>query len=215
MLTNLNFMLLTNFSSSSFSDIPSYLSFIENCVLGGVNCIQLREKNLNDEELLSFAKSLKNLLDKYNIPLIINDDVALAKTIDAAGVWLGQSDTSPTHAREILGENKIIGVSIESEQDIEAANKQPIDLVACSAVFQSKTKLNLKKIWGLTGLSYIALKSKVPCLAIGGITLDNLNEVIQHGAYGIACINEIHKAEDPKETCKKFTEIINKLKRGQ
>ncbi len=209
MLTNLNFMLLTNFSNSSFSSISSYLSFIESCLQGGVNCIQLREKNLAQNELLSLAKTLKSLLDKYNIPLIINDNVTLAKTINASGVWLGQSDGSPSTARAILGDDKIIGVSIESEQDIEITNNQPINYVACSAVFASKSKSNLKKIWGLDGLQQVALKSKFSCFAIGGITLNNLSEVMNHGAYGIACINEIHEAKNPKTLCEKFTQIIN------
>ena len=209
MITNLNFMLLTNFSNSSFSSIYSYLSFIEKCLQGGVNCIQLREKNLAPNELLSFAKNLKSLLDKYNIPLIINDNVILAKTINASGVWLGQSDSAPSKARDILGGDKIIGVSIESEQDIEITNNQPINYVACSAVFASKSKSNLKKIWGLDGLQQVALKSKFSCFAIGGITLNNLSEVMNHGAYGIACINEIHEDKNPKTLCEKFTQIIN------
>lgn len=209
MITNLNFMLLTNFSNSSFSNIPSYLSFIEQCIQGGVNCVQLREKKLNDNELLDFSLQLKQLLDKHNIPLIINDNIDLAKSINASGVWLGQSDSSPIKAREILGENKIIGVSIESEDDIKKTNQLPINLVACSAVFRSKSKLNLKRIWGLEGLSYVSLNSKFPCLAIGGITLDNLNNVMQNGAYGIACINELHETKNPKQTAQKFSKIIN------
>ena len=192
----LKLMLVTQRQSR---ELTEYLAFIEQCVLGGVSCVQLREKNASQVFLSTFAHQLKALLDNYAVPLIINDNVALAHEIDAHGVHLGQSDGCPFQARERLGDSKIIGVSIESYEGLQLSNEQPIDYVAASAVFATTNKNNLRTIWGLDGLQVLATHAKHPLIAIGGINVSNTTAVLSAGACGIAVIGSLHQAENPKD----------------
>lgn len=195
--------LLTN--CNNYSD--EYLQFIDTCAFAGITHLQLRQKNWQFKELLAFGKELKTILAKYQIPLIINDNLNLALELDAEGLHLGQSDISVKMARDVLGEHKIIGLSIESIEELYIANQlASIDYVAASAVFQSKTKHNLRKIWGLDGLTQFCNISKHPVVAIGGIDCINAKQVIVTGVTGIAVISAIHEAHDPKQY---IQELIN------
>ncbi|MDR0483873.1 MAG: thiamine phosphate synthase [Alphaproteobacteria bacterium] len=197
-----SFMLLTQ----QHNNTEKYLNFITQSITLGVNCIQFREKHISQESL-DFLLSLQKLLQKYKVPLIINDDIQLAKEINADGVHLGQSDTSVFKARQILGKEKIIGLSIEDPQQIDIANNLDVNYVACSAVFPTKSKSNIKKIWQLEGLQYMCEKSIHPVIAIGGINESNVESVIQHGAYGIAVISALHDSNNLPAT-------INKIKQS-
>lgn len=190
----LKLMLVTHREQTPLNE---YLDFIKQCIQSGVTCIQLREKNSEAEFKLEFAKRLKQLLTPFNIPLIINDDLHLALAVDADGVHLGQSDGSPMQARELLGNHKILGLSIESESELQQANLLPVNYVAASAVFPSIHKHNVKTIWGIEGLIKICKSSNHPVIAIGGINQDNLNEVIRAGAKGAAVIGALHQANNP------------------
>jgi thiamine-phosphate pyrophosphorylase len=191
----LKLMLVTHRQSCP---LPEYLAFIEQCVLGGVSSVQLREKNASRSFLTNFAHQLKSLLDKYAVPLIINDDVELAYDVEAHGVHLGQTDGCPFKARECLGENKIIGVSIESYECLQQSNEQPIDYAAASAVFATSNKNNLPTLWGLDGLQSLCTQAKHPLIAIGGINLNNAAAVMSAGACGVAVIGSLHQANNPK-----------------
>ncbi|MBL7479960.1 thiamine phosphate synthase [Legionella bononiensis] len=189
--------------------IPQYLTFIQQCVSSGVTSVQLREKNANESFKLEFALELKHLLSTYQIPLIINDDVHLAKQVDADGVHLGQSDACPLYARNQLGTHKLIGLSIESEHDLTQANASELTYVAASAVFPSQHKNNLKKIWGIEGLSRLCNQSNHPVIGIGGIDLDNLIKVLQAGAQGVAVIGALHQANNPADMALRLRKIID------
>lgn len=192
----LKLCLVTHIKSRSIDD---YQKIILSAIRGGVTSIQLREKNLSFKDLKSLALSLQTLLKPYKIPFIINDNVALAKEIDADGVHLGQTDISPIDARKLLGKDKIIGLSIESFQELEIANQLDcINYIAASAVFQSKTKNNCRTIWGLDGLKEIVKKSIHPVIAIGGINSKNINDVMECGAAGVAVISAIHDHPQPE-----------------
>jgi hydroxyethylthiazole kinase/thiamine-phosphate diphosphorylase len=194
---HLKLCVLTDFTNRSFD---AYKEFILQAVQGGVTSVQLRAKNKSSEEILFLATQLKLLLQPHGIPLIINDHVDIAKQVDAEGVHLGQTDFSPEKAREILGKNKIIGISVETIEDLHHANQLDcIDYIAASAVFQSSSKLDCKTIWGLEGLQYIVKNSRHPVVAIGGINENNVKEIINSGACGIAVINAIHLQENPKQ----------------
>lgn len=188
--------------------LPEYLDFIKQCVSSGVTCVQLREKNSTQSLKLKFALSLKELLTPYAIPLIINDDIDLAIQIDAAGVHLGQSDASPQYARERLGENKYIGLSIESETELREANCFPLNYVAASAIFPTCHKDNLKRFWGINGLTQLCKQTQHPIIGIGGINQDNLAQVIQAGACGVAVIGTLHQAENPAQMALNLRKII-------
>jgi len=188
--------------------VESYKNFLTQAVLGGVTSVQLRSKEQESTDFYGFADEVKNILDSFNIPLIINDHVELAKKINAAGVHLGQSDMSPIEARKILGRKKIIGWSIETLEQLFIANELScIDYVAASAVFPSKTKTDCKTIWGIAGLKNIVRLSKYPVMAIGGINFHNISEVMAAGAAGVAVVSAIHDASDPAEAAEKLIKI--------
>lgn len=189
--------------------LPVYLNFIKDCISSGVTCIQLREKNNDASFKLEFAQHLKQILTPYNIPLIINDDINLAQLVDAEGVHLGQSDTSPQIARKLLGSEKYIGLSIESENDLTQANHLNVSYVAASAVFPSQHKNNLKTIWGLNGLMCLCKHSSHPVIGIGGINQDNLIQVIQAGARGVAVIGALHQATNPAKMALHLRKLID------
>ena len=188
-----NLILLTN---KCDVDDESYVDFVLQCVHAGVNCVQLHEKHLDAKELYQFAKLLHHSLQKYKVPLIINDNVELCLSLDADGVHLGQSDCSSVLARRILGKGKIIGLSVNDFDDMLVSNIMPIDYIGVGAIFPTKSKKDVKTIWGLNGLEKAVLLSKHPIVAIGGITENNVAQVIQCGADAIAAIDVFHSAVD-------------------
>ena len=131
----LKLCLITNITDQSISE---YMKFIEKAIAGGVTMVQLREKTTPYPEIKKRALLLQSFLRPLNIPFIINDFVELAAEIDADGVHVGNSDMHAFKAREILGQNKIIGVSIESFEGVENANKLPVTYVTASALFQAQ-----------------------------------------------------------------------------
>lgn len=184
--------------------LDDYLTFIKNCAQLGITAIQLREKSLHYDELKQFGKEIQTIIKPYGIPLIVNDNIELAMEIDADGVHLGQSDGSPTIARERLGNDKIIGVSIDSIENLEEANQLHINYVGIGSIFPTSNKHNVKTIWGSDGLKKLAKISKHPIIAIGGINTTNVDEVYTAGANGIAVIGAIHEALDLEDTIKKL-----------
>lgn len=206
MLNAIKLCLLTQIEHQTFAD---YLSFIRLAVSGGITSVQLRNKHADALVLQEQALLLKAILDPFNIPLILNDHVDLAKDIDAAGIHLGQSDTHPDVARAKLGPNKIIGLSIETQAELELANKlSSINYVAASAVFPTQSKSDCKTIWGLEGLRKICQQSIHPVVAIGGIQLDNIAAVSEAGVAGVALIGALHQSTHPDITASKMIQIL-------
>lgn len=204
---HLKLCLITN---AQFAAFPQYEEFILQAVAGGVTLIQLRDKSKNLAQIRQMALSLKKILKPFNVLLLINDHLEIAKEIDVDGIHLGQSDHSPLEAREILGPDKIIGWSVETLDELAKANQLDcIDYIAASAVFPSKTKADCKTIWGLEGLRRIAQISKHPVVAIGGIEQWNVQGVIDHGACGAAVISAIHDSPDPKRAASELIAEIN------
>lgn len=189
--------------------LKAYEQFILQAINGGVSSVQLRLKN-SEAYLKEMALALMPLLKSLNIPLIINDHVALAKEIDADGVHLGQKDCPPELARQMLGPDKIIGWSIENWVQLERANELDcLDYIAASAIFPSKTKLDCKTIWGLEGLKKIVDYSRHPVVAIGGIDTHNVQEVMRHGAAGVALVSAIHDSPHPEQAACELIHQIN------
>lgn len=191
-------------------EFPIHQNWIHQAVLGGVTMVQLREKS-NVEVLRSKAIVIQRILQPFNIPLIINDDVDLAAEIGADGVHLGQKDMHPDEARSILGPNKIIGLSIESLEQLQRSNElTSIDYITASAVFPSKTKPDCEMIWGLEGLSQVVELSKHPVTAIGGVKLHNIEQIMTAGACGVAVVGAIYDAIDPGNMAKSLREAIDR-----
>ncbi|MFA6916881.1 MAG: thiamine phosphate synthase [Parachlamydiales bacterium] len=185
--------------------------FIKNILLaveGGVNIVQLREKNLSSLELKALGKKLLQVLRPLKVPLIINDRVDIAYEIEADGVHLGQSDLSTIAARAILGNDALIGLSIENMEQAHTAQNFPVNYIAASPIFATQTKIDCAHPWGLVGLRKLCALSSHPVFAIGGINHINVDKVMDCGVSGIAVISAILNAPCPKETSQV---LINKM----
>ena len=167
-----------------------FLGCIENALQGGVTLVQLREKNVDGGIFLQRAVAVKNLCDKYNVPLLINDRIDVALACKAAGVHLGQDDIPPSAARAILGPDAIIGVSAHSCEEALAAEKDGADYLGVGAVFPTNSKDDASEV-GLNMLKEIQQISKLPIVGIGGINAQNYTQVRAAGAQGAAIISGI------------------------
>jgi thiamine-phosphate pyrophosphorylase len=192
--------------------LDAYLSFLQEVTANGVDCVQFRDKKHSFSHLFELASHIRNILKKHNVTFIVNDHVELARAIDADGVHLGQKDMSPMMARKLLGPEKIIGLSIETVEQLDTANQLDcLDYVAASAVFASTTKTDCATLWGLDGLKSFTQKSIHPVVAIGGISVDNVHDVMQQGAAGVAVVSAIHAHANPALAAQ---ELIREINRG-
>ena len=181
---------------------------VEESIKGGATVVQLREKKVSDEEFLEIAKKLKKVTDRYNIPLIINDNVKVAKLVDADGVHIGQSDEELTEARKELGDDKIIGVSATNLEEALKAEKDGADYLGIGAVFFTGSKKDINIPMGIEGLKEIVDRINIPSVAIGGVHLDNVKEVMGTGTDGVAVISEILGKENIFEATKTLKEYV-------
>ncbi|MHC0449388.1 MAG: thiamine phosphate synthase [Candidatus Lariskella arthropodorum] len=203
-----NFLRLVLVTNKTVQGINEYLRFIELCIESGVSSIQLREKSWDDESF-RFAESVQEILERYKIPLIINDRVDITQRIGASGVHLGQTDCEPKLARNILGEDKIIGLSVGSVAELEVANNMPIDYIGVGAIFETKTKPDVAHVIGIEQLKKLKVASKHKIVAICGIAEHNAGDVIATGVDGIAVISAIHSSGNPKKTIESLLNLIN------
>ena len=175
------------------ADIPlnDYLDHIEQCVKGGVTSVQLREKKADFASLVSFGQALMSLLQPYEVPLIINDDVSLAKQLNAQGVHLGQQDGCPIHARSYLGEKALIGLTTNTLDEVESSHNLPINYIGIGAIYPTGNKANITQIWSTEELKKATKISQHTCVAIGGINAHNIDDVLRCGVDGIAAIGAL------------------------
>ena len=181
---------------------------LEQAVLGGVSLVQLREKSMPTRNLVSLAKKIKALLDQHNIPLIINDRVGVALAVDAAGVHVGQDDMHPLDARPLIGPHRILGLSINTEEQLEEAYNLPVDYLGIGPVFATQTKKDCKPVLGVEQLSLLCRKKHVPAVGIGGITIDNASQITAAGAEGVAVVSAVCAAERPEEAAAHLRRLI-------
>jgi len=184
---------------------------VEKAVLGGVSMVQLREKDCPTSEFYQLSIALKQTLKPYNIPLIINDRIDIALACDAEGLHIGQKDMPYQVARKLMGKGKIIGLSIESLEQAELANKLDVDYIGVSPVFSTPTKTDTAQALGIEGLKAIASISEHPIVAIGGINLNNAREIIGNGADAIAVVSAISAADNPQGAAQDLINIIKYL----
>ncbi|MGR5445315.1 thiamine phosphate synthase [Vibrio jasicida] len=179
-------------------DLATLKRVVRKAVEGGVTMVQVREKHGDVRAFIERAQAVKDILKDTDVPLIINDRVDVALAVDADGVHLGQSDMPATIARELIGPNKILGLSIENEQQLTEADSLPIDYIGLSAIFATPTKTNTKKHWGIDGLKMALETTSLPIVAIGGINESNIPQLSTTGVHGLALVSAICHAEDPK-----------------
>ncbi|EMK6929150.1 thiamine phosphate synthase [Vibrio alginolyticus] len=179
-------------------DLATLKRVVRKAVEGGVTMVQVREKHGDVRAFIERAQAVKGILKDTDVPLIINDRVDVALAVDADGVHLGQSDMPANIARELIGPNKILGLSIENEEQLAEADSLPIDYIGLSAIFATPTKTNTKKFWGIDGLKMALETTSLPIVAIGGINESNIPQLSATGVHGLALVSAICHAEDPK-----------------
>lgn len=189
-------MLLYAVSDRAWSrDDEEFTAQVRQAVMSGVTVFQLREKQADYEQFKRIALSIKPICKEYGVPLIINDNVKLAKEIDADGVHLGQDDLDITSAREYLGQDKIIGVSAHNVAEALAAQQGGADYLGSGAAFVTSTKTDAGAI-DRKVLADIAHTVKIPVVAIGGINAENITQLQNLGLDGVAVVSAIFAAED-------------------
>jgi thiamine-phosphate pyrophosphorylase len=176
---------------------------------GGAACVQLREKNLPTRSFVEEARSIKSLLAPFKVPLIINDRIDVALAVEAEGVHIGQEDMPYPLARRILGSRVIIGLSVETWDDVELAEQWDVDYLGVSPVFETPTKTDTRGTWGLEGIARIRAYSRHPLIAIGGLNATNAGAAMQAGADGIAVVSAICAAPDPFMAAQELCGIID------
>ncbi len=180
---------------------------VEKALKGGVTLLQLREKNMSTDDFINSAKEIKSLCEKYNVPLIINDNVDVAKAVNADGVHIGQNDMPAHEARKILGKSKIIGVTAKTVEQAQKAEKDGADYLGSGAIFGTTTKGDAKKM-DMQTLKSITSSVNIPVVAIGGIDGVNVLQLKGTGIVGAAVVSGIF-AQDDIETSTK--DLYNKI----
>ncbi|GAE33469.1 thiamine phosphate synthase [Halalkalibacter akibai] len=184
------------------------IEVMEQAILGGVDIIQLRDKTSSKREVLRKAKALRELTHKYNVTFIVNDHIDVALAVDADGIHIGQDDLPLEEARKILGD-KIIGISTHKIEEAREAEAGGADYIGVGPIFHTNSKVDVVDPVTTTYIQQVADEISIPFVAIGGIKLHNVDQVLKAGATRICMISEIVGAQDIKGICETFTKILN------
>nr|WP_298411052.1 thiamine phosphate synthase [uncultured Halomonas sp.] len=174
-------------------------------VRGGVTMVQLRDKHASNAELIEQAKALKEALTGSGVPLIINDRLEVALAAGADGLHIGQTDGDAAAARKALGTDAILGLSINTHEQLAKADTSLLDYVGLGPVFATSTKSDHEAPLGFEGLAALASASALPSVAIGGLQAQHVGPVREAGAQGLAIISAICAAPDPQAAAERFT----------
>lgn len=186
----------------------SWLTVAEEAIIGGVDIIQLREKNDSYYSFLAKAKALKTLTDRYGIPLVINDQVDIAVQVDAWGIHVGQTDTPPSQIRDAHGDRFRIGWSLEELSQLSSSELQAVHHLGLSPIFATATKTNTITEWGLSGIADIRQRTKKPIIAIGSMNKTNAEAAIAVGANSVAVVSAICAQRDPRAAAAQLKELL-------
>jgi len=180
----------------------------------GCRIVQYREKEKGSREMIEEANQLAKLCKEKGVLFLINNDVDVALAVEADGVHLGQDDMPVQKAREMLGEEKVIGITVHNVEEALDAKEQEADYVSVSPIFHTDTKKDAGKPAGIQLIKEVKKRVKLPIVAIGGINQGNVQEVIEAGADSVAVISAIVCSENPKEAAKRIIKKIRVLKKG-
>lgn len=183
---------------------------VEAAIRGGATIIQYREKTADTESKKNNAKKLHNVCKRYGVPLIINDDVFLAKEIDAEGVHIGQNDMNIEQARDVLGDDKIIGVTAKTVEQAVTAYEQGADYLGSGAIFGSTTKTDAIPM-DMCTLRSICESVPIPVVAIGGINIDNVDALKDIPIAGIAVVGGVFAKDNIEREAQKLIEKLTSI----
>lgn len=183
---------------------------VEQALKGGVTLVQLREKGLGAEQFLQEARQIQQLCHRFGVPLIINDSIEVALAVDADGVHLGQDDANAAQARQLLGKDKIIGVSAHNVQEALQAVQDGADYLGSGAVFGSGTKTNVSTL-PMQTLREICSAVPIPVVAIGGITEQNIQQLSGSGIAGAAVVSAIFAQKNIEEAAIRLRGLLSQM----
>jgi len=195
------------------ADGRSLVELVMQAVRGGVTAVQLREKRCSTREFVELARQLMPVLDGRGVPLIINDRVDVALVVGARGVHIGQDDMPYEDARRMLGPKAVIGLSVETPEQAEEAERLDVDYLGVSPIFSTPTKTDTKGEWGLDGLRRLRGRSRHTLVAIGGLNAANAAQAIRAGADGIAVVSAICAAADPCAAADELRQVVSSVRR--
>ena len=203
-------LLLYAITDRAWTDRKSFMQQAEEALKGGITMLQLREKNLDEKTFTEEAVQMKKLCCKYNVPLIINDNVNVALQSGADGVHVGALDTPVRQIRQAAGKNFIIGATAKTIEQAKKAEADGADYLGVGAVFSSPTKQNAIRITK-DKLREICTSVSIPAVAIGGIGLSNVSKLAGGGMCGIAVVSAVFGADDITASTIKLKEKVNSL----
>jgi len=203
-------LLLYAVTDRSWLNGETMYSQVEKALKGGATFVQFREKTLDQDAFLAEAKEIKELCRQYMVPFVINDNVDIATAIDADGVHVGQSDMEAGSVREKLGKDKILGVSAQTVEQAIFAEQKGADYLGVGAVFQTGTKADADDVSHET-LKAICEAVKIPVIAIGGISMDNVMRLSGSGICGIAVISALFAQPDIERAAAELKKLIDKV----
>lgn len=185
-----------------------FLEIIEEAIKGGTTVVQIREKEGETLDFYNLALKVKEITSKYNVPLIVNDRIDVALAIKSEGVHIGQTDMPADVARSLIGDEMILGVSASTVKEARKAEKDGADYIGTGAVFPTATKDDAPSITK-DDLKEVTASINIPTVAIGGITLENANELAGTGIAGISVVSAIMNSKDPKIASENLLKIYN------
>ena len=189
---SLRLYLVTNRYQDS---LKSFLEKVETACRSGVTIVQLREKNLTTNQYYQLAKQVKEITDAYQVPLIIDDRLDVCLAVDAAGLHIGDDELPVSVARQVLGPEKILGVTAKTVKRALEAEEGGADYLGTGAIFPTTTKENAP-ITLISTLKIICQRVAIPVVAIGGLTSENIDQLIGTGIAGVAVVRDLMQAED-------------------
>lgn len=181
---------------------------VSRSVKGGARYVQIREKDQSTRDFIEEAMRIKEILKPFSVPLIINDRVDVALAVKADGVHVGQDDMPYKMTRSLMGPGAIIGLSVEIWEDVEEAEALDCDYIGVSPVFETPTKTDTKRAWGLDGLARIRTFSHHQLVAIGGLNASNAADVVKGGTDCLAVVSAVCAASDPEAASRELAGII-------
>ncbi|VTY14819.1 thiamine phosphate synthase [uncultured Streptococcus sp.] len=183
--------------------LESFLKKVETACRSGVTIVQLREKNLTTNQYYQLAKQVKEITDAYQVPLIIDDRLDVCLAVDATGLHIGDDELPVSVARQVLGPEKILGVTAKTVKRALEAEEGGADYLGTGAIFPTTTKENAP-ITLISTLKTICQRVAIPVVAIGGLTSENIDQLIGTGIAGVAVVRDLMQAEDIEEKTQAF-----------
>lgn len=197
------YMLLYAVTDRAWTGEQTLYEQVEAALKGGVTCVQLREKELDETAFLQEAKDICALCRRYGVPFIVNDNVDVAIACQADGIHVGQEDMAAGEVRRRVGDAMLLGVSVHTVEEARRAVRNGADYLGLGAVFPTSTKTDVDQMTNET-LRAICDAVDVPVVAIGGINRGNLLKLSGSGVDGVALVSAIFSAEDIEDTCRKL-----------